>query len=322
MILGMLLDRLDMLDGLDLVSNHPGGFLPPSLRKPPTSYTNLVVRPMNNSKQWVKGAVIGKGRFGPVYIAVDGSNGQLMAARQMKLPTPGESDAEQEERNGKLLEICEREVEVLASLQHDNIRQYLGECPITFARRMILEKTSLEQAQPGTRNTPTSSSITSPVLHGLAYLHALGLVHAGLRSAHIYVDNKGGIQLCGPRTLTAVDPGLADTPTESVFWTAPEVIRGGAEQWTSSADIWGLGCTLVEMLTAVRPYPQFTPAQAISEIGIATGAFAQPTIPSDISSEAQDFLRWTLGRDSASPDGRPSAVELLKHPWTHRVSEI
>jgi mitogen-activated protein kinase kinase kinase len=42
------------------------------------------------------------------------------------------------------------------------------------------------------------------------------------------------------------------------------------------------------------------------------GQSAKPAIPSDISSEAQDFLTKTFDLNHTA---RPSAGELLQHPW-------
>lgn len=39
---------------------------------------------------------------------------------------------------------------------------------------------------------------------------------------------------------------------------------------------------------------------------------AKPTIPADISSEAESFLQLTFELDH---EKRPSAAGLLKHPW-------
>ncbi|OJA10565.1 hypothetical protein AZE42_03149 [Rhizopogon vesiculosus] len=50
--------------------------------------------------------------------------------------------------------------------------------------------------------------------------------------------------------------------------------------------------------------------QAIFKMQI--GQSAKPAIPSDISSEAQDFLTKTFDLDHTA---RPSAGELLQHPW-------
>ena len=39
---------------------------------------------------------------------------------------------------------------------------------------------------------------------------------------------------------------------------------------------------------------------------------AKPTIPADISTDAENFLQLTFELDH---EKRPSAAELLKHPW-------
>jgi mitogen-activated protein kinase kinase kinase len=42
------------------------------------------------------------------------------------------------------------------------------------------------------------------------------------------------------------------------------------------------------------------------------GSSAKPTIPSDISTEADNFLQLTFDLDY---EKRPSATECLQHPW-------
>jgi len=92
----------------------------------------------------------------------------------------------------------------------------------------------------------------------------------------------------------------------SVFWMAPEVVKQTGH--TRKADIWSVGCLVVEMLTGEHPWAQLTQMQAIFKIGSS----ARPTIPSDISSDAQDFLKKTF---EINHEARPSASELLLHPW-------
>jgi len=91
-----------------------------------------------------------------------------------------------------------------------------------------------------------------------------------------------------------------------MFWMAPEVVKQTSH--TSAADIWSVGCLVVEMLTGEHPWAQLTQMQAIFKIGQS----AKPAIPSDISSEAQDFLTKTFDLDHTA---RPGAGELLQHPW-------
>lgn len=72
--------------------------------------------------KWIKGALIGAGSFGKVYLGMDAVNGQLMAVKQVELPT---RSAPNEERKKSMLSALEREIDLLKDLQHPNIVQYL-----------------------------------------------------------------------------------------------------------------------------------------------------------------------------------------------------
>ena len=93
----------------------------------------------------------------------------------------------------------------------------------------------------------------------------------------------------------------------SVFWMAPEVVKQTA--YTKKADIWSVGCLVVEMFTGEHPWAQLNQMQAIFKVGSAK---AKPSIPPDISPEAVNFLELTFELDH---ELRPSAADLLKHPW-------
>ena len=73
--------------------------------------------------KWIKGALIGSGAFGSVYLGMDAKNGLLMAVKQVELPTGAGAN---EERKQSMLTALEREIELLKELQHENIVQYLG----------------------------------------------------------------------------------------------------------------------------------------------------------------------------------------------------
>jgi mitogen-activated protein kinase kinase kinase len=112
----------------------------------------------------------------------------------------------------------------------------------------------------------------------------------------------------------------------SVYWMAPEVVKQTA--YTLKADIWSVGCLVVEMFTGIPPFGTLNPMQAIfkvcciaghkirnghhadtSQIGSAAG---RPDIPNDISSDAVDFLQRTFEHNY---EKRPSAGALLEHPF-------
>jgi serine/threonine protein kinase len=81
-----------------------------------------VVHPLVAGTKWIKGALIGAGSFGKVYLGMDASSGLLMAVKQVELPT---GSAPNEERKITMLTALELEIELLKDLQHENIVQYL-----------------------------------------------------------------------------------------------------------------------------------------------------------------------------------------------------
>lgn len=52
----------------------------------------------------------------------------------------------------------------------------------------------------------------------------------------------------------------------SVFWMAPEVVKQSGH--TRKADIWSVGCLVVEMLTSEHPWAQLTQMQAIFKVNL------------------------------------------------------
>lgn len=112
---------------------------------------------------------------------------------------------------------------------------------------------------------------------------------------------------------------------------APEVVKQTA--YTKKADIWSVGCLIVEMLTGDHPYPQLSQMQAIFKVSslplraslyrclprrAQIGMSAKPSIPPDISPEAENFLQLTF---ELNHEARPAAADLLKHPWVANLAQ-
>ena len=53
----------------------------------------------------------------------------------------------------------------------------------------------------------------------------------------------------------------------SVFWMAPEVVK--QTSYTAKADIWSLGCLIVEMFTGHHPWFELTQMQAIFKVSVS-----------------------------------------------------
>ena len=76
--------------------------------------------------KWIRGALIGSGSFGNVYLGMDSQRGLLMAVKQVEL-----KGSASDERKKAMLSALEREIDLLKTLQHENIVQYLGQLDIS-----------------------------------------------------------------------------------------------------------------------------------------------------------------------------------------------
>ncbi|KAM0791161.1 hypothetical protein ACM66B_005645 [Microbotryomycetes sp. NB124-2] len=261
--------------------------------------------------KWVRGALIGAGSFGSVFLAMNTSSGSLMAVKQVELPT---GNSHNEEKKKAMLEALQREIELLKTLQHENIVQYLDSASDGQHLNIFLEyvpggSVAALLSNYGAFEEALVSKFVRQILTGLEYLHEREIIHRDIKGANILVDNKGGIKISDFGISKKVeDSSKVHRPSlqGSVYWMAPEVVKQTA--YTSKADIWSLGCLVVEMLTGTHPWANLTQMQAIFRIGQSV----VPTIPDDISNDAEQFLDETFLIDH---DARPSATDLLKHAF-------
>ncbi|KAF8020005.1 hypothetical protein BT93_G0638 [Corymbia citriodora subsp. variegata] len=98
----------------------------------------------------------------------------------------------------------------------------------------------------------------------------------------------------------------------TLLWTAREVFKNvNNVSYGLAADIWSLGCAVLEMLTRGGRYPDFELEQAVEKI-----RKGEPSpLPKSLSKNARDFIRRCLRRNLKN---RPSAAQLLDHPFVKK----
>jgi hypothetical protein len=156
----------------------------------------------------------------------------------------------------------EREAAILAGLRHPNIVEYVthGATPdgIHYLVMAWVPGESLHARQlRAPLDARATVAMATQVAHGLAALHARGVVHRDLKPSNLMIAGAGD-------TATLVDFGVArriDIATltrtgamiGTVGYMAPEQVRGTRDV-DARADLFALGCVLYECLTGRRAF--------------------------------------------------------------------
>lgn len=279
----------------------------------------------NNFVNWMKGSLIGEGSFGSVFLALHSITGELMAVKQVEIPSATKG-TEFDKRKNNMVDALKHEIDLLQGLHHPNIVQYLGTTADDQYLNIFLEyvpggsiATMLKQYN--TFQEPLIKNFVRQILAGLSYLHSKDIIHRDIKGANVLVDNKGGIKISdfgiskrveastvlGTRASNGGGHIHRPSMQGSVYWMAPEVVRQTAH--TKKADIWSLGCLVIEMFIGSHPFPDCSQLQAIFAIGSNK---ARPPAPESASKDAVAFLDMTFQLDH---EQRPDADELLKSPF-------
>eukprot|EP01018_Ginkgo_biloba_P003009 Gb_36743 [translate_table: standard] len=263
--------------------------------------------------RWKKGEVIGCGAYGRVYMGMNLDSGELLAIKQVLIAA---NNLSKDKAQAHIQEL-EEEVKLLRNLSHPNIVRYLGTAREDEALNILLEfvpggSIASLLGKFGSFTEPVIRMYTKQLLQGLEYLHQNNIMHRDIKGANILVDNKGCIKLADFGASKKVVELATMTGAKSMkgtpYWMAPEVIRQTGHGL--SADIWSVGCTVIEMATGKPPWSQqFQEVAALFHIGTTK---SHPPIPEHLSPAAKDFLLKCLEKE---PNLRPTATELLQHPF-------
>ncbi|XP_024537915.1 mitogen-activated protein kinase kinase kinase 3 [Selaginella moellendorffii] len=286
---------------------------------PPPAFTNSTVNspasstfplgsppgmPSHSPIRWQKGNLLGVGSFGRVYKGFSDS-GTFCAMKEVLVV----DDPKSIESVKQLMQ----EINMLSSLRHPNIVQYLGSEMLDDSLYIYLEFVSggsihkvLQEY--GAFKEPVIRSYTQQILSGLQYLHSMNKVHRDIKGANILVDTNGEVKLADFGMAKHISSSsLVLSFKGSPYWMAPEVFKSNAQSYP--VDIWSLGCTIIEMATGKPPWSQYEGIAAMFKIG---NSKETPTIPDTLSPVAKEFIRLCLQRN---PDDRPTASQLLEHPF-------
>lgn len=270
--------------------------------------------------KWVKGDLIGRGTYGRVYLALNATTGEMIAVKQVELPTTA-SDRE-DIRQKNVVAALKSEIETLKDLDHPNIVSYLGYEETRQTLSIFLEYVPGGSVgsclrKHGKLEEATIKSFLNQILEGLSYLHGRNILHRDLKADNLLVDHLGTVKISDFGTVRKSEDIYGNVASMSVqgsiFWMAPEVMSLSSRGYSAKVDIWSLGCVVLEMFAGRRPWSEEEAVHAMFKIGAERKA---PPIPPDVrlSKAATHFLKTCFYVD---PTKRPTASRLLEHVFPH-----
>jgi len=271
----------------------------------------------NFSFKWVKGELIGKGSFGQVYLALNATNGEMLAVKQVELPKT-RSDRECE-RQKSVVNALKSEIHLMRDLEHPNIVQYLGFEETTVYLSIFLEYVSGGSIgrclrRHGAFELNVIKYFTYQVLEGLKYLHGLHILHRDLKADNLLVDFSGICKISdfgiSKKSEHVYEDNTQMSLQGSIFWMAPEVVHNPTKKgYSAKVDIWSLGCVVLEMFAGRRPWSDEEAIQAMFKLGAER---LRPPVPPDVKlgRMSDHFLAQCFIVD---PEARPTADRLTDH---------
>ncbi|KAJ9097700.1 hypothetical protein QFC21_004737 [Naganishia friedmannii] len=253
--------------------------------------------------------------------------------------------------NPKTMQLFQREVSILESLDHENICRLIEVWDDPQQLYLVLEFIDggdlldyiMKRANnpgPGLSENETID-LTKQICSGMAYTHARGVAHRDLKPENILLTSDV------PPVVKIADYGLAKMVEEGTAlrtmvgtpqYLAPEIVMQTRAQpgYENVVDSWSVGVIVYSMMTNTMPFDE-NPEESlqvrlVSEIadGLQTDETSmlirqmrvQRRFTEDfdrglleelgISSTAIDFIDKLLAKDPAT---RMTLTEALQHPW-------
>jgi serine/threonine protein kinase len=160
--------------------------------------------------------------------------------------------------------------------------------------------------------------VAKHLFSGLVFLHQNKIVHRDIKPSNLLVNKQGVTKISDFGVSAYVQASKlhqTTAPVGSTPYMSPERVRG--DPYSFASDVWSAGVTIAECSVGFYPFgaqmksKTFDLCSMIAENRL-TVTWASP------SEELKSFVMLCLTHD---PDKRPSAEEMLAHPFVTSADE-
>jgi serine/threonine-protein kinase len=246
--------------------------------------------------------IVGVGRMGVVYLAIDRITGRAVALKVLR---------EDVAIDPVYRERFRREGSMLAQLNHPHVLPIHGMGEIDgdlYIATRLVSATLRNAILAGPIAVEDAMIVLSCVASALDAAHAAGIVHRDVKPANVLLDPGPAVYL-GDFGLARDPEGEALTAPGQVLGTidymAPELLDG--DGIGPGTDIYGLACLAVETLTGVVPFERETDA-AIMYAHVVEPPPSVCERRRGLPLALDDVIAAGMAKD---PDDRPSSAGAL-----------
>ena len=208
---------------------------------------------------------IGRGGMGIVYQAMQERLNRLVAIKTI--------------RGGRWISPREiarfkGEAEILARLQLPGIVQIHDVVESSGALYLVLEFVNGQSLGESSRQATTTplraAKLALEIATTLAAVHAKGILHRDIKPANILLDQDGRVKLTDFGLAKELLSDSGNTMTGDVLgspsYMAPEQATGNLAQISERTDVYAIGATLYELLTARPPFAGSSVVETLAQV--------------------------------------------------------
>lgn len=190
--------------------------------------------------------LIDRGTYGKVFKVKSFKFGNLYACKEIKSM----------EKSSELNMISIREINLLLTINHPNIIFVKEARSNLLAEKffIIMEYCNFDIKSILDSRIKFSSTqikiITKQLLYGISTLHDNFVIHRDLKTSNILLNKRGILKICdfGMARVFNLKLKYMSQEVVTLWYRPPEILLGG-KNYTTSVDLWALGCILSEIIT-------------------------------------------------------------------------